>query len=110
MKKVAIYGNSLVASSIGASLQACSDLQVLSVDLAMPEPKRQLCEFQPQIIIFDVAVTRPEEIIGMWEIQPRLLLIGVDIGKGQALVLSGQTTRALTTTDLLQVVETYHDT
>ena len=110
MKKVAIYGKSLVASSIGASLQACPDLQVLSVDLTTPELKRQLREFQPQIIIFDMTSTRPEEMIGMLEFQPHLLLVVVDIGKGQAMVLSGQTTRALTTADLLQVVETYHDT
>jgi hypothetical protein len=107
MKKVVIYGNSLVVSSIGACLQACPDLKVLPVDLAMPDPKQRLRELQPEIIIFDLAVTQPAEMVVLWNIQPRLLLIGVEMGKGQALVLSGQTTRVLTTDDLLQVIAGY---
>ena len=57
------------------------------------------------VVIFDLAMAQPEFAIALWKAQPRLLLIGVDLTTGQALVLSGQPSRLLTMDDLLQVIE-----
>lgn len=48
---------------------------------------------------------QPDFAITLWKAQPDLLLIGVDLATNQALVLSSQPTRALTTEDLLQVIQ-----
>jgi hypothetical protein len=105
MRKVALYGNSLVVSSIGASLQGRAGLEVMCVDLTLPDAAARLTALQPDVIIFDLAVAHPEFAIALWKAQPRLLLIGVDLTSGQALVLSNQPSRLLTMDDLLQVIE-----
>jgi hypothetical protein len=105
MRRVALYGNSLVMSSIGASLQGRAGLQVSSVDATLPDAVSRLRALQPDVIIFDLAVAQPEVAIELWKTQPRLLLIVVDLTPGQALVLSSQPSRLLTMDDLLQVIE-----
>ena len=105
MRKVALYGNSLVVSSIGASLQGRAGLQVSSVDAALPDAASRLGALQPDVIIFDLAVTQPEFALALWKARPRLVLIGVDLTNGHAFVLSSQSSRLLTMDDLLQMIE-----
>ena len=105
MRTVALYGNSLVVSSIGASLQGRAGLEIRCVDATLPDAASQLSALQPDVVIFDLAVAEPEFAIALWKAQSRLLLIGVDLKTGQALVLSGQPSRLLTMDDLLQVIE-----
>ena len=107
MKKVALYGNSLVVSSIGASLNKISDLQIFLLDPAAPDPKDQLLDLQPDIILFDLASTEPSWLITLWKEQPQLLLIGVDQDKGSAMMFSSQPARLMTTEDLLQVIASH---
>lgn len=104
---VIIYGNSLVASSIGASLQGCAELQLLSLDPALPDAQQRLSAAQPDVVIFDLATEHPEVAIALWKMQPHLLLIGVDLTKDHTLVLSSQETRVLSTGDLLQVIASH---
>jgi hypothetical protein len=106
-QKVVIFGNSLVVSSIGASLQACPNLEVLPAIPAMPDVEGSLSAAHPDVVIFDLATAQPDFAINLWKKHPHLLLIGVDLVKGQALVLSGQPTRVLTAGDLLQVIESH---
>ncbi len=105
MRKVALYGNSLVLSSIGASLHGRAELQVSCVDATLPDVASRLKVLQPDVVIFDLAMAQPEFALALWKARPRLLLIGVDLTTGQALVLSGQPSRLLTMDDLLQVIE-----
>jgi len=105
MRTVALYGNSLVVSSIGASLQGRAGLQVSSVDATLPDAASRLGALQPDVVIYDLAMAQPEFALALWKAQPNLLLIGVDLTTGQALVLSGQPSRLLTMDDLLQVIE-----
>ncbi len=109
MRTVALYGNSLVISSIGANLQGRAELQVCSVDVTLPDAASRLSTLQPDVIIFDLAMAQLEFAIALWKAQPHLLLIGVDLTTGQALVLSGQPARLLTMADLLQVIEGQSD-
>jgi len=106
-RTVVLYGNSLVVSSIGASLQGRAGLQVLSLDAALPDTAGQLSALQPDILIFDLATTLPNDAIRLYKARPALLLIGVDLATRSAVVLSGQPARALTTDDLVQVIESH---
>ena len=105
MQTVVLFGNSLVVSSIGASLQGCPGLQVMAVDVPMHSAAQRLAALRPDVVLFDLAAAQPDFAITLWKAQPDLLLIGVDLARNQALVLSGQPTRALTTEDLLQVIQ-----
>jgi hypothetical protein len=105
MRTVVLYGNSLVVSSIGASLQSHADLQVVSIDAALPDAAQRLGAFRSDVVIFDLATAQPEFPIELWKAKPQLLLIGVDLTTGQALVLSGQPSRLLTVDDLVHVIE-----
>lgn len=104
MQTVVIYGNSLVVSSIGASLQGCADLQVVLVDLNAPDAQQCLKALQPDIVIFDLGTVRSDFPVALFKETPHLLLIGVDLTADRALLLSGQPARVLTTEDLLQVI------
>ncbi len=91
-------------TSLGASLRKRTDLRVLSV-AATSVAAQQLSQLQFDVLIFDLAAARPESAIELWKTRPQLVLIGVDLMTGQALVLSGQESRVLTTDDLVKVIE-----
>jgi len=109
IRTVVLYGNSLVVSSIGASLRERAGLQILTIDAALPDAAQQLSAPRPDVVIFDLATAQPDFAIALWKAQPNILLIGVDLKTGHALVLSGQASRVLTTDDLLHVIESRAD-
>jgi chemotaxis response regulator CheB len=104
MKRVVLYGKSLVMSTISASLRDCPDLQVLPVDPSVPDAQQHVSEIRPDVVIFDLAEIQPNFATSLWQVQSELVLIGVDLMTGKALVLSSQPARALTTNDLLQLL------
>ncbi len=67
MRTVGPHGNSLVVSSIGASLQGRAGLQASFVDAALPDAASQLAALQPDVIISDLAMAHPEFAIALWE-------------------------------------------
>lgn len=102
---VLLYGNSLAISSIGASLQAYAGLNILTLDAALPDAAQEMNALRPDVILFDLAAAQPDFALALWQAQPHLLMIGVDLTSGKALVLSSQPARALTTQDLLQAID-----
>ena len=106
MRTVAIYGNSLVLSSIRASLEHRAELRVFSFDAATPGAAERLSAMHPDAIVFDLASTQSDSAVALWKAQPNVLLIGVDLAADRALVLSGQSSHVLTPDDLVQVIET----
>lgn len=108
MRRVVLYGKSLVMSTVGASLQGCPDIQVLPVDPSMPDVQGHLRTLQPDVVILDQAVIQPDFSVALWKVQPELLLIGLDLTTGQALVLSSQPARVMTTDDLVQLLWLEH--
>ncbi len=62
MRKVLLYGNSLVVSTVGASLQACGDLELVRLAAQPADPAgtaTRLIALAPAAIIFDRVTTRP---------------------------------------------------
>ncbi|PWB50195.1 MAG: hypothetical protein C3F13_17155 [Anaerolineales bacterium] len=104
MQTVLLYGNSLTVSTIGASLQACPDLQVLSLDPTRPNVIWRQEELQPGIVIFDLATAYPNFAIDLWRAHPGMLLIGVDPSSDEMLVLSDRPQPALSVQDLVNVI------
>jgi hypothetical protein len=102
-----LYGNSLVLSSVGATLRARPDLQVLVVDATAPGAAERLKALAADAVIFDQATTPPQVAIPLCEANPDLLLIAVDFRTGQALVLSSQSSPVLTADDLVHVIDAH---
>jgi hypothetical protein len=102
--KVVLYGNSLALSGVGASLEGQPGLELVRVDAGRASAET-LHEIHPDVVVFDLATAQPD-VVALWRRDPPVLPIGVDLLKQQAVVFSGEPSRALTTDDLLRVIET----
>ncbi len=105
MRTVALCTNSLVVSSIGASLQGRAGLKVVRIDPALPDAIRRLGKLRPDVAILDLSAAQSELSISLLRRYPGLLLIGVDPRSNGLLVLSGLPARVLTTDDLVELIE-----
>jgi hypothetical protein len=105
MQTVVLYGNSLVVSTFGASLEGLPGLRLLRVEPAAPGMEEQLCAIQPNIVIFDLAAEHTDFAVSLWKTMPDLLLIGVNPDSSQMLVLSGRQRQAQSVEDLLSIIQ-----
>jgi hypothetical protein len=106
-RTVVLYGNSLVLSSIGATLRGRPDRQVLVQDANAPGAAERMKTLAADVVVSDQATTPPTLAIPLCEANPDLLLIAVDFRTGQALVLSSQSSPVLTTDDLVHVIDAH---
>jgi len=100
--QVVLYGNSLALSGVGASLEGRPGLRLVRVD-PKEAPAETLGGLEPDVVVFDLATARPD-VAELWTRGRPVLPIGVDLLKHQMVVFSGETSRALTTDDLLRVI------
>ncbi len=105
MPTVALYGHSVVLSSIGARIEHRMGLQLMTVDAALPGAAQRLSTLQPDVVVVDLGEAQADSAIALWKAQPHLLLIGVDLAEDRMLVLSGQPARELTADEPVQVIE-----
>ncbi len=110
MQTIILYGRSLALSSVGACLDGREGLRVVHVGTGLLGTARGTDELRPDVVIFDVTAMQPGFAVELLRSKPGLLLIGVDLANRRALVLSSQTSRVLTTDDLVHVIESYGDT
>ena len=101
--KVVLYGNSLIVSGVGASLEGRPGLQLVQVD-ARDASAEALGDLAPDVVVFDLATARPD-VVALWRRHPHVLPIGVDLLTHRAVVFSSESERVLTTDDLLRVIE-----
>jgi hypothetical protein len=101
--QVVLYGNSLALSGVGASLEGHPGLHVVRVD-PTDAPAAALHGLNPDVVVFDLATAQPD-VVALWRRDPSVLPVGVDLLKHQAVAFSGTCSRALTTDDLLRVIE-----
>jgi len=104
-RTVVLYGNSLVVSSLAASLASQPGLTLHQLDGPLPDLVRQVKSLDPDALIFDLATARPDTAIELFREHPRLLLIGVDVMNAKMLVLSGNQSQALTMDDLTRAIK-----
>ncbi len=104
MRRVLLYGNSLAVSAVGASLQACGDLELVRVAADLAGEAGRLSALAPAAVIFDRVTTRPELILALLDQFPQALLIGVNPSSDHVLVLSSRREWAVAPGDLVQVL------
>lgn len=105
IRTVALYGENLVMSTIGASLQKRPEFQVQQINRYLPDVLDRLATDLPDAILFDLAAGQPDFAINLMRKHPMVMLIGVDLLGNQMLVLSGEQLQLLTADDLAQVME-----
>jgi hypothetical protein len=101
--KVVLYGNSLALSGVGASLEGHPGLDLVRVE-AGEAAAETLHEIRADVVVFDLATAKPD-VVQLWRRDRPVLPIGVDLLKHQVVVFSGKASRALTTDDLVRVIE-----
>jgi hypothetical protein len=97
---VVLYGNSIALAGVGASLGARPGLRIVQATAAADV----LSTLDPDVIVFDLAAAQPD-VVALWRLCPNVLPIGVDMLEHRAVVFSERSSRALTTDDLLRVIE-----
>ena len=105
MRTVALCTNSLVVSSIGASLEGRAGLKVVRIDPASPDAIRRLGKLRPDVAIVDLSAAQSKLSISLLRQYPGLVLIGIDPSSNELLVLSGHTAGVLTTDDLVLLIK-----
>jgi hypothetical protein len=108
MRRVVLYGNSLVVSAFGASLEECGDLELVRVDAGPADAAARLCALEPAAVVFDRVTTRPDFAMALLDQHPQVLLIGVDPSNDRILVLSGREEQPASAADLVQIIARGH--
>ena len=105
MLTIALSGNSLLMSSIGASLREHAEVRLLLLDTILSEAARQLDDLKPDAVILDLSATPSDWTVSVLKSNPNLLLIGVDPAANKALVFSGRPGTVSTADDLVHLIE-----
>ena len=81
MRRVLLYGNSLVVSTVGASLLECGGLELVRVDAGSAgaaDTAAGLSALAPAAVIYDRVTTRPDLVIALLDQLPQALLIATE--------------------------------
>ncbi len=105
-RRVVLYGDSLVLMAVGRTLSTRRGLRVVSLDPSLATALGDLDSLRPCTVVLDLSVVTPESAVALVRGRPDLVLIGLDPAGESLLVLSGQQAHALTTEDLVSLIET----
>lgn len=105
-RRIILYGQSIILSSVGASLRRYAGLEV--VPLAAPWPAApDLAALAPDVILFDTAIEYPEAALLALAAGREVLLIGVSLASAEAVVWTGRQMSACSAQDLVdKILET----
>lgn len=101
---VLLYGQSLLLSLVAASLQENADLRVRQA-ATWAEAEKALGKGMPEALIFDLTDACESHVLPLLLVNPRLLLIGLDTERNEAVVLRGQEAQSLTLEGVRELVE-----
>ena len=108
-QRVVLYGDSLVLAGVGESLRRYPRLEVVVADASRGLIESDLHTLRPGAVIIDLGLVSRELAFDLLHDHPDLLLIGLDPGGDRLIVLSGQQARALTTDDLVRLIDRGND-
>jgi hypothetical protein len=103
VRTVLLYGNSLVISSIGATLDGQPGLHLLRM-AAGPQDLASRLPTPPDIVIFDLVATPLDIVLPLVQGQPAPLLVGLDMASDRTLVVSGGQRSVHSQKDLLRLI------
>ncbi len=104
MKRILLYGNSILIAGLMASLQGVEGLDVACADLG------NLSDFQsltPDVVIVDLSDANAARAVAHFGARPGFLVLGVDTARSVLTVLSGSQMAVADTADLAQLVKRF---
>jgi len=104
-KKVVLYGSSLFITGLETSLKVVPDLEIQRVEVRNQDSFDRLRNEAPDVIIIELGITAGDQTINLLKAFPGVALIGLDPESNRLLVLSMQQESAMTTADLVQVIQ-----
>jgi hypothetical protein len=105
MPRVLLYGQSLFIAGLQASLEAVSGLVLKDVEAQSDHLQEHMAAWKPDVLIFELDNLSQIPSLVVLKDYPGLLLIGMDTECNHLLVLSNQQQQALSTTDLVKVIQ-----
>jgi hypothetical protein len=99
-----LYGQSMLLALVANSLAKSPHLHVIHAS-TWKEIKAHAKESNPQVLIFDLTDACQRRILPLLVRYPHLLLIGLDIERNHAVLLSGQETHSFTMKQIQKLVE-----
>jgi hypothetical protein len=102
--RVTVLGNTLNLAGIAASLKADANLEVVNVFTPSPNSWQKIKEIDSSVVIFDLTDPFTSVDITLLHECPDMMLIGVDPGSDEVLVLSCRPHQALSVADLVDVI------
>jgi len=104
IRRILLYGNSVILGTIGASLRACSGFEVTPLKTPLPDAQ-VLDHAKPDILFFDLEAPHTEAVFSLLKTNPTLHLIGVSPGINLVDVWSGRQLRDLSMQSLLELIK-----
>jgi len=102
--KVLLYGNSLFLAGVGAILKEHLDLDVIQVNMCLPDAEQHLLATRPDVVVFDLTAPHALRGIALLKGQPDLPLVGLNADDNTVLVLSARSYEPSTVSDLARVI------
>ncbi len=102
--RVVLYGDSVVLSGVGKSLERYPRLEVLSLDASPSTIPEQLDALCPNVVILELGTVKTDLAFALLHDHPNLLLIGLDQKGDRLVVLSGCQASLRTEDDLLEAI------
>lgn len=99
-----LYGNSIFLAGLKADLVHLIELELVTIDAHLPDPEDRIRQCNPSVVIFDFATAHPDFAMRLLRDRPNLLLLGVDPSRDEVIVVSGRPERALSTQELVRVI------
>ncbi len=102
---IVLYGNSLSLHAAAAGIEGRSGWRIAFVEPQAESAGGRLRALHPDVILFDVASSPPEDAITLLVENAHLILVGVDFEGHRAVVLSGASPGLHTSGDLFGLLE-----
>ena len=101
--QILLYGNSLILGSIGDSLSRFPQFEVTTLS-ATTEEMQKIDSPKPDILLFDLEITRPEAVFSLLESDSNLQLIGISPDVNLVKVWSIRELREVSMQSLIEVI------
>jgi hypothetical protein len=105
VRVLALCGESLLIEAIEASLRDREGVEIILLDTSQPGAAQILDSLSPDIILFDLTSNQMACVFPILRTHTDIVMIGLNLDRDMALILSGEWRILPSLADLMQVIE-----